>query len=286
MANSRKGAVLVTGTSVGIGRAIALLLDRTGYRVFAGVRRTEDGETLRREASAQFTPLLLDVTNAAQIAEAARTIEKALGPEEGLTALVNNAGIVVAGPLEFLALSDIRKMLEVNVVGQMAVIQAVLPLLRRGQKGRILQITSAGRNLGMPFLGAYVASKAGIGAMCDSLRRELRAEKLYVSEILPGFVVTPMWDKYREPADRLQETIQASASPQAQTFAKGRKLFERVNSLGGESPEGVAKVVLRALEARHPSTHYRVGMDARLGLAVPRLMPARVMDWIVARVLK
>lgn len=286
MINSRKGAVLVTGTSVGIGRAIALLLDRTGYRVFAGVRRTEDGEALRREASAQFTPLLLDVTNAGHIAEAVRTIEKALGPEEGLAGLVNNAGVVVAGPLEFLALNDVRSVLEINVVGQLAVIQAVLPLLRRGQKGRIVQITSAGRNLGMPFLGAYVASKAGMGAMCDSLRRELQAEKLHVSEILPGFVTTPMWDKYRKPADQLQATMQASAGHQAESFARGRVLFDRLNSFKGGSPEAVAKVVLRALESRRPRTHYRVGLEACLGLAVPRLVPARFMDWIVARALK
>lgn len=286
MTHPHKGSVLVTGTSVGIGRAIALVMDKAGYRVFAGVRRVEDGESLRQEASDRLTPLLLDVTNPQQIAEAVRKIEQALGPEEGLSGLVNNAGIAIAGPLEFLPLTDVRRTLEINLVGQLAVIQAVLPLLRRGSKGRILQITSAGRNLGMPFLGAYVASKSGMGAMCDSLRRELQAEKIHVAEILPGFVVTPMWDKYRKPADQLQEAMQSSARPLAETFAKGRSLFEWLNSRGGESPEGVAKVVLRALEARRPKTHYRIGMDARLGLAVPRLLPTRVMDRIVARALK
>lgn len=280
-----KGAVLVTGASVGIGRAVALLLDRSGYRVFAGVRRTVDAEALRQAASGRMTPVALDITDPSQIAEAIATVESAIGPDEGLAALVNNAGVVVAGPLEFLPLDEIRRVLDINVVGQVAMIQAALPLLRKGAHGRIVQITSAARHFGMPFMGAYVASKAGMGAACDTLRRELRSEGIAVSEVLPGIVRTPMWEKYRAPADRLQASMPESARRQAEQFAKGRALSD--NLLGrGSSPESIAKVVLRAVKARRPRTHYRAGMDARFALLVPHLMPAWILDWFVDRTLR
>jgi NAD(P)-dependent dehydrogenase (short-subunit alcohol dehydrogenase family) len=137
-----KGAVVVTGASTGIGRACALRLDRLGYQVFAGVRRDADGKALKKKAKSGLTPLLIDVTEKASITAAALAVDNAVG-EEGLLGLVNNAGIAMPGPLEFLPLDDLRSQMEVNVIGQVAVTQSFLPLLRKG-KGRIVNIGSIG----------------------------------------------------------------------------------------------------------------------------------------------
>ncbi|MFH0907918.1 MAG: SDR family NAD(P)-dependent oxidoreductase [bacterium] len=284
MTNAKNRAALVTGTSAGIGRAIALELDKAGYRVFAGVRQAADGENLKRDASPLLTPVIVDITNAEQIAAMVRTVEAALGPDQGLHALVNNAGIAIAGPLEFLRAEEIRRVLDVNLVGQLAVIQACLPLLRKGG-GRIVQITSGIRNLGLPFLGAYALSKAGLHIACDVLRRELRPSRIPVSEVVPGIVKTPIWDKYRTPADDLQRSMKDTADSQAQSMGKGRRFFDRLAKHGHE-PEKVARAVLRALDARCPAIQYTVGWDTRFALLLPRIVPARVMDALIAAALK
>jgi len=284
MTGSSKGAVLVTGTSAGIGRAIALELDRAGWRVFAGVRRPEDGAGLQAEASSHLTPVIVDITDAGQIAAMVKTVEAALGPDKGLAALVNNAGVAVAGPLEFVSMDDIRRTFDVNVIGHLAVIKACLPLIRQG-RGRIIQVSSGARNFAMPFLGAYCSSKSALGIAIATLRRELRATRVPVAEVLPGFVLTPMWDKYRGPADAVQEKITGVAKEQAGSFAKGRKLFEWM-ARHGNPPEAVAKAVHRALRARRPRRCYPVGLDSRLGLITPRLVPPPILDWFIGLVLK
>jgi NAD(P)-dependent dehydrogenase (short-subunit alcohol dehydrogenase family) len=276
-------SILVAGASSGIGLATARLLDQKGYKVFAGVRDPAAADNLKRDASPNLTPVTLDVTKPDQVAAAVRTIETATG-EAGLAAVINCAGIAVAGPLEFLSSDDVRRVFEVNFVGQLSVIQACLPLLRRG-KGRIIQVTSGARNFGMPFLGAYIASKAGLGIMVDTLRRELRPWNIPVSEVLPGFVLTPLWDKYRAPADAVQAAMPGYAAGQAESLAKGRALFERMAKIG-KTPEAVAKVILRAVESGCPRVRYVVGWDARAGLLAPNLVPPRVLDWFVSRALR
>ncbi len=284
MVKQHQKAVLVTGASTGIGRSIALLLDRSGYRVFAGVRKEEDAEKLRQDASGRLRPLMLDITSEDDIKEAVKTVELELGPDQGLSALVNNAGIAAAGPLEFLPLDRIRQHLEVNVIGQIAMIQAFLPLLRLG-RGRIIQIGSGIRGMPVPFLGAYVCSKAAMAAVLDTFRRELRLWKIPVSEILPGIIKTPMWEKYPHEADDLQSLMPAYAQKQIQAFGSGRRLFEGLGKRG-HPPESVARVVLRALRARKPQIRYFTGMDAFGAMLLPRLLPDRALDWIIDFVLK
>jgi len=278
-----KGAVLVTGASAGIGRAIALLLDRVGYTVFAGVRRAEDAESLRHDASDRLVPLMLDITDREQIAAAVQNIDNNPSPTRGLAALVNNAGTAVAGPVEFLPLELIRHQIEVNVTAQIAMIQASLPLLRAG-RGRIIQIGSAIADLPVPFLGAYVASKVAMEAITHTLRRELRWWDIPVSHILPGVVRTPIWHKYPQQADHLQAGMPAFAKAQAHAFSVGREFFDRLGRRG-MPPEVVASAVLRALQARRPRVRYVVGMDARFALLVPRLLPTRLVDWAIHRFL-
>jgi NAD(P)-dependent dehydrogenase (short-subunit alcohol dehydrogenase family) len=273
---SMSSSVLITGASTGIGAACALALDQRGYRVFAGVRRAVDGETLRQQASAQFTPLLLDVTDAASIAEVARQLR---GQVDGgaLAGLINNAGIAVAGPLEFVSPERLRQQFEVNVVGVLAITQALLPLLRRGP-GRIVNISSVSGRLASPFVGPYCASKFALEALSDSLRVELNPWRIPVTVVEPGVINTPIW----------QKSLAANASVLEEMPAESRALYGRevaamqqyARSAKGLAPEAVARVVVRALTAARPKTRYVVGIDARVGVLLSRL-PDRLRDWLL-----
>lgn len=275
------GPVVVTGASTGIGRACALRLDGLGARVFAGVRKRADGDALRREASGGLTPILLDVTDAASIAAAADAVKGAVG-EAGLAGLVNNAGIVVAGPLEFLPITEIREQLEVNVIGQIAVTQAFLPLLRRA-RGRIVNIGSISGRSSVPFVGAYCASKFALEALTDALRLELAPWGIAVSIVEPGAVATPIWEKS---SARASETTKA-LRPQARdlygrALAAMREAAERM-AKGAISTDRVAAAVVRALTAPRPKTRYLVGRDAKLQAALTAVLPDRARDELVVR---
>jgi NAD(P)-dependent dehydrogenase (short-subunit alcohol dehydrogenase family) len=277
------GAVLVTGASSGIGRKAALLLDRDGYRVFAGVRREPDGESLRREASGRLTPVLLDVTDAASIAAAAKEIEAELAGA-GLAGLVNNAGIGVGGPLEFLPLEELRRVLEVNAVGVVAVTQACLPLLRRA-RGRVVVVGSISGRLSVPFGGPYCASKFAVEALCDSLRMELAPWGMQVSLVEPGDVDTPIWEKTQGYADRMLAKLpQAARELYADAIVAVRRQLDQ-SARGASPPEACARAIAHALSARRPRTRYLVGTDARIQAAVVRFLPDRLRDRLVTRLL-
>lgn len=273
------GSVVVTGASKGIGRATALLLDQQGWRVFAGVRQDEDGDALRAEASARLTPLGLDVTDQTALARACALVERAVG-SQGLQGLVNNAGIVVPGPLEFLPLDDLRLQMEVNLIGVAAVTQAFLPALRSGL-GRIVNVGSINGRLAVPFTGAYCASKHALEAYSDSLRMELRPWSVDVSLIQPGAIVTPIWDTSRS---RVREIIRRMPAAASELYGR---IMER--ALQDEGPpahaipaETVARAIERALTSRRPRARYVVGKDARLALLLARL-PDRLRDRILVR---
>src|SRR5260370_25499123 len=186
-------SVVVTGASTGIGEACALRLDMRGFRCFAGVRRAVAGGAWKQKASGRLTPILLDVTDASSIKSAAAAVAAALG-EEGLSGLVNNAGIAIAGPLEFLPIDELRRQFEVNVIGQIAVTQAFLPLLRKGH-GRIVNMGSIAGKSALPFAGPFCASKFALEALTDSLRMELLPWNIPVSIIEPAYVTTPILQK-------------------------------------------------------------------------------------------
>src|ERR1017187_4168238 len=204
-----KGSLVITRASTGIGEACALHLDKLGYRVFAGIRKALDGEALRRRASERLVPVRLDISDEMEIGQAARNIVESLGGE-GLAGLINNAGIVVGGMLEFLPLEALRRQLEVNVVGQIAVTQALLPSLRKA-RGRIVNISSVSGLISSPFTGAYSASKFALEALTDSLRMELRPWKIHVSLVEPGFVQTPIISKSLAAAEELRAELPAEA---------------------------------------------------------------------------
>ncbi len=272
-----KGAVVVTGAATGIGAACALHLDGLGYAVFAGVRRAEDGARLRARASARLTPVVLDVTDAASIASATDMITREVG-DAGVQGLVNNAGIAVAGPLEFLPIAELRRQLEVNVIGQLAVTQALLPLIRRGH-GRIVNIGSISGKIAGPLVGAYAASKFALEALTDSLRRELRPWGIPVAIIEPGVTATPIWQKSLAAGDDLAADLPPQAMKLYGAAIQGARRGAQHNAKGGGTPPAVvARAVTHALTARRPRLRYPTGRDARLGALIAWLVPARMQD--------
>jgi NAD(P)-dependent dehydrogenase (short-subunit alcohol dehydrogenase family) len=269
-------SIVITGTSSGIGHACALRLDRAGLRVFAGVRQEADAEALRRQASDRLTPLFLDVTLSASIAAARQAVEAAIRPG-GLHGLVNNAGIPLGGPLEFLSLDDMRQQFEVNFFGAIAVTQSFLPLLRHG-RGRIVNISSSNGLLALPFLGPYAASKFALEAVSDSWRVELKPWGIAVALVEPGAVATPVWEKGVVRARHATEAM----PPRAHELYG--PVFGMLAGIQGHGlpPDEVARRVEHALLAPRPRARYPVGRNARL-FALLRRLPVRLRDWFLAR---
>ena len=260
--------VLVTGTSTGIGRAAAARLAGAGFRVLAGVRREAD-------APADCEPLLLDVTDPEAITAAAARVDQLAG-------LVNNAGITVQGPLEFLPLEEFRRQLEVNVVGPLALTQALLPALRAG-RGRIVMVSSIGGRTALPFLGPYHASKFALEGLSDSLRQEVEPLGVRVAIVEPGSADTEIWRKGQESADEVLAALPPEARPLygerlEATREMARKVAERAFP-----PEKVADAIHHALTARRPRPRYLVGADARVQLALRTVLPARAFDAAIRR---
>ena len=279
-ATTESRAVVITGASTGIGEACALRLDKQGWQVFAGVRKEADGERLTQQASGRLTPIILDVTDEAQIRAAAGSV-RATVADAGLAGLINNAGIGIGGPLEFLPLDDLRLQLEVNLIGQVAVTQAFLPLIRKGQ-GRIVNIGSIGGRMATPFVGPYNASKFGMEAITDALRQELRPWGIHVSIVEPGSITTAIWDKTRSMADDMQGKLSQEARDLYDPFiAPIRAATEKIEQ-AGIPPDEVAKFVEHALTARNPKTRYVVGRDAQIQRILAKFAPDRIRDRLVA----
>lgn len=274
-------AVVITGASTGIGAACALEMDRRGWRVFAGVRVAADGQRLLEQASPRLTPVRIDVSDQESVAGAAERVAAAVGAA-GLAGLVNNAGIAVAGPLELLPLDLVRRQLEVNVIGQVAVTQAMIPLLRAG-RGRIVNISSISGLVGAPYLGPYAASKHALEALSDALRVELRAWGIAVSVVEPGNVKTPIWQKAQDQARDLLRDLPAQAeSLYGPDIAAMQQATARM-AAGGMPVWRVVRAVVHALTARRPKTRYPVGLQTRLAACFWPLLGDRMRDWIMRR---
>jgi NAD(P)-dependent dehydrogenase (short-subunit alcohol dehydrogenase family) len=269
------GTVLVTGASTGIGEATALHLKELGFDCVGAVRKQEDAERLRSHG---LRTVKLDVADHASIA-AARA-ELGDGP---LAGLVNNAGIAVAGPLEFLPLDQLRLQLEINLVGQLAVTQRFLPSLRAA-RGRIVNLSSIGGRVALPLVGAYNASKFGLEAISDSLRRELLPQGVDVILIEPGGVRTPIWRKGNELADEIQQEMPPEAEQLYGPLIEGvRRQTVKIAQKTGIEPREVAEVIGRALTAKRPRTRYLVGTDAKIRGPLAKVVPDRLMDRLIVR---
>jgi NAD(P)-dependent dehydrogenase (short-subunit alcohol dehydrogenase family) len=273
--------VLISGASTGIGRACALDLARRGVLVFAGVRRPADGEDLRVQSDGRIVPVRLDVTDGETIAATVDAIAATNG-ERALYGLVNNAGIVVAGPLEFMPLAALRAQFEANVVGLLALTQACLPLLRAG-RGRIVNMSSISGRFASPLLGPYAASKFAVEALSDALRRELEPWEIPVSLVEPGKVATPIWEKSAAAAEVMLEGLSTEASAfYGPSIERSRRRALRA-SRAGIPAEEVAAVVVAALTAVRPRTRYLVGRDAKVGALLARWLPDRALDRFARR---
>jgi NAD(P)-dependent dehydrogenase (short-subunit alcohol dehydrogenase family) len=272
------GTVLVTGASSGIGEATVLHLRELGFDAVAAVRKDEDAERLQGRG---VRTVKLDVTDDDSIAAARASLGD--GP---LAGLVNNAGIAVAAPLEFLPLDQLRHQLEVNLIGQLAVTQRFLPALRAG-RGRIVNVSSIGGRVALPLVGAYNASKFALEAISDTLRRELRSQGVDVIVVEPGGVKTPIWRK----GDELATDLTADLPPEgrrlyASLIAAIRKQTAKIATETGIEPRVVAEAIGHALTAKRPRARYLVGRDAKLRAPAATVLPDRVMDRIVGRVLR
>ncbi len=266
-------SVLVTGASSGIGLASAVRLAQAGWRVHGGVRTEADASSLREHG---VEPIQLDVTDATQIGAAA----DAVGHE--LHGLVDNAGIAIAAPLELVPLDELRRQLEVNVVGQVAVLQVVLPALRRA-RGRVVLMGSIGGRSALPFLGPYAASKHALEAFADVLRVELAPWGIFVSIVEPASVRTAIWTKGAEHADDMRAGVPKEA---AALYAERIERFRAVALKRGPGIDAdvVANTVEHALTASRPKARYLVGRDAHLRAWIERL-PTRLRDRVLARAL-
>jgi NAD(P)-dependent dehydrogenase (short-subunit alcohol dehydrogenase family) len=277
MSTGERGKVVITGASTGIGEATAQHLRELGFEVLAGVRRDEDAERLRGQG---LRPLRIDVTDADQIA----AMKAEIG-DQPLAGVVNNAGVAAPGPVEYLPIDRLRDLLEVNLIGQFAVTQALIPALRAG-RGRIVNISSIGGLLALPLMSSYHASKFALEGVSDSLRRELRGQGIDVIVVEPGGVKTPIWGKGDDDVDKLL----TAAPPEAErlygpTAAAMRKAVDKIATETGEPPRAVAEVIGTALTAKRPRTRYLVGRDAKGRALVNRVLPDRVMDRLIGRAL-
>lgn len=276
MGSSTQGTVLVTGASSGMGRACALRLSRAGFTVFAAVRNDRDARAVTDQGSPRLVPIMLDVQSEQTIAAAVTTIRDAVG-SKGLAGLVNNAGVAVTGPLELVPLAELRRQYEINVVGQVAVIQAFLPLLRAG-RGRIVNVGSIGARFALPFGGPLNSSKAALESLNDSLRMELQPWGIHVVLVSPGSIRTAAEEKLL--AD--SEAALGSYPPEGRAhYAESYRAFVRsLLSLEthGAGPELMAEVVHRALTARRPRRRYPVGPRSRLLPFLFTTLPSGVAD--------
>ena len=276
-------AVVVTGVSTGIGNGTLRELVRAGFRVFGSVRKREDADRLSREFGEAYTPLIFDVTDAAAVAKAADAVRQALGSGK-LAGLVNNAGVAVTGPLLEVPVSEFRRQIEVNLVSVLVVTQAFFPLLRRATDGagtpaRIVNISSVAGQIAAPFLGPYAASKHGVEALSDSLRRECLLYGVDVVVIDPATIATPIWDK----GEDLDRSIY-SASPFLAVMKRGA-ISAVAAGRRGSPPELVGRLVVRVLRARRPRARYMFGMGSAGIWIMTHLVSPRGADRIIGKAL-
>jgi len=277
--------VVVTGASTGIGWSCAEELTKAGFHVFATVRKTEDADRLRAALGNRVTPLIMDVTDSDAVKAAGREVRAALGGRT-LFGLVNNAGVAVAGPLIHMPEEEMRNQLEVNVMGVVRTTQAFGPLLGipmpgeellAGPPGRIVMISSVAGKLGSPFMGPYSASKHAVEGLSESLRRELMLYGVDVIIVGPGAVSTPIWEKAND----------LDITPYQDTdylpILEKLRDYMVANGATGLPPKKIADTVIRALTTSKPKTRYAVVPKAFSNWIVPRLLPTRMVDNIIAK---
>jgi NAD(P)-dependent dehydrogenase (short-subunit alcohol dehydrogenase family) len=280
---ARSRSVVITGASSGLGKAAAIHLSELGYRVLAGVRTEGNAAELSGvpRSAGELIPMMLDVTDAMSIARAGERVEHECS-DTGLWAVINNAGVCISAPLECIPMDVMRAQMETNVIGALAVLQRLLPLLR-ASGGRIVNVSSGIGNVAPAYLGAYAATQFAKEALSDALRRELRPLGVSVSVIQPGAVYTPLWGKIRESAS---EILAAAPAEVVETYRARFIAFLKMNEARGQASKTTtadyADAVAAALAARRPKIRYRVGIDSWGSVLARRVVPDRTMDALIA----
>ena len=275
-------SVVVTGASTGIGKDATRILIENGFRVFGSVRKQEDADRLSGEFGVNFVPLFFDVTDEATVHAAAKQVQDELRGET-LFGLVNNAGVAVPGTMMHLPIEKFREQLEINLIGQLIVSQAFIPLLGadrslKGLPGRVVNISSGSGKSGYPFMGAYAASKHALEGLSESMRRELMLYGIDVIIVAPGPIATEIWDKAElEDISQIQNTDYYEAGKKVKQFAIS-------GGRGGMPVAKVSDVILRALTAARPRVRYSITPN-RVRSWATSVLPIRFVDKIVAKVL-
>lgn len=270
-------SVFITGTTTGIGLYTARHLHSLGWQVFAGVLPGEDTSELTEGISERLHLIEIDITKPEMIQLAQETIAKMT---DKLDALVNNAGIPMAGPMEISPMADIRRTMEVNYFGHVAVTQAMLPMIRKA-KGRIVNVTSILGLLVASFTGAYSASKFAMEAFTDALRLELQPWGIHVSAIEPTVINTAIWGKVHAWNDMMFEELPSHAKELYIDRMKQSAQASLEQESTGVSPRMVAEKIAHALTATKPRTRYLVGKSARLYDFIARFVPDRLRDRVI-----
>lgn len=277
---SDRGGVVITGASTGIGEACAIGLAQRGYQVFAGTRKKEDADRLQAEGGPNLHPVNLDVTNAATIESARSEVSAVLGSKP-LRGLFNNAGVSVNGPLEFVKPEDLRWQLEVNCVGQLAVTQAFLPMLR-ASKGRIIITGSVGGFVATPVLGPYNMSKFAMEAFADSLRVELTPDGIEVVLLQPAAIRTSIWDKGLSESETFIKNAPPEMEQRYGKFLAGITKFAEDGKTNSSDPKVVLDAVIDGLESPKPKTRYIMGVGAGQRRFL-RMLPDRMRDRLLLK---
>lgn len=280
MSQTQKTAV-VTGVSTGIGRAIAKSLTDAGWRVFGSVRKETDATNAAAALGASFTPLIFDVTDDAAIRRAAATVDMTLAGQT-LDALINNAGVAVAGPVSYLDLDDLKRQMDINVYGPIRVTQAFLPMLgadhsRTGAPGRIVNMSSVAGKIASPFMSPYAMSKHALEALSESLRRELIVHGIDVIIIGPGAIRTPIWAK----ADEID--VGRYKNTEYYGYIAGMRDMMKTFGAAGLDAEDVGALALHILTAPKPKTRYPILRSKFAMWTLPNILPKRMVDRAVAK---
>ena len=264
-----KQTILVTGSSSGIGRAVALEAARRGHRVFATARDPASVKDLATTAG--ISTLRLDVTVPES---AARAVEEVLRREGRLDALVSNAGYGQYGAVEDVSREDWRRQFEVNVFGSVEAARAALPAMRQARRGTIVFVSSVAGKISIPFAGPYCASKHALEAIADALRVEVAPFGVRVVVVEPG----PIETRFDERARREVGPLMSQPGPYSQFYGNAERAMETDFQMGKLPASSASRVILDAIESKRPKTRYRITSMARLFLPLRQLLPDRFFD--------
>jgi short-subunit dehydrogenase len=267
MKTNKNKSILITGASTGIGRECALILDKEGFKVYAGVRNSQDFDALNEIGTGNIQPVILDVCKEKDINDLFKTIEK--DGDNPLFGIINNAGIGISGIIEATPVEELVKLFEVNLIGLHRVTKAMLPYIRKN-KGRIINIGSSSSFFAGPGMGPYAASKFAVRAYNDALRIEMKTQNVHVSLVAPGPIESAIWDKAKNYKEYMRSKIDSELKEVYKVFVKASdKILDRIKP---KPASLVAKAVLHALTSKKPKFVYMVNANA-----------VRVLSWIPQR---